>query len=161
MLMGLDTPIPGAPKFVDTWDGYAAEREELVSFWLKEGIRDVVVMTGDDHDNYAGIVTTTGHQSGTAGAVEFVVPSVTSDNTSELIGGTDAGGILAETDARAINPHLRYVDQRHHGYCVLEASADALRVDFKHVSSRTDPAAGVSTAARYRVPRGQIELQAV
>lgn len=161
MLMGLDTPAPGSPKFVDTWDGYAAEREELVSYWLKEGIENVVVVTGDDHDNYAGIVTTTGHADGVPGAVEFVVPSVTSDNTSELIGGSDAGGVLAEQNARSINKHLTYVDQRHHGYCVLEATAEALTVDFKHTASRTDPASEVSTAARFRVPRGQLAVEAL
>ena len=29
MMMGLDQPAPGSPKFDDTWDGYAAERREL------------------------------------------------------------------------------------------------------------------------------------
>jgi len=72
-MMGLDQPAPGTQKFVDSWDGYQAEREEIVSYWLANDVRDVVLMTGDDHDNYAGVVTTTGHSDGTPGAVEFVV----------------------------------------------------------------------------------------
>jgi alkaline phosphatase D len=153
MMMGLDQPLPGSPKFVDTWDGYAAEREELVTYWLREGVRDVVVLTGDDHDNYAGVVTTTGHSDGTPGAVEFVVPSVTSQNTSEILGGGPAG-TASEANARQLNQHLALVDQVRHGYCVLEASADSLRVDFRHAASIADPQSPVATTYSFAVPRG-------
>jgi alkaline phosphatase D len=161
MMSGLDTPAPGFSKYLDTWDGYQAERAELVGFWRDAGVRDVVVMTGDDHDNYAGTVTTTGHEDGQPGAVEFVVPSMTSDNTSELLGGSPGAAAAAETNARQLNPHLAFVEQRHHGYCVLEIGPDEARVDFRHVSSREDPAAEVATAYSFRVPRGQIALEAV
>jgi alkaline phosphatase D len=153
MMMGLDQPAPGTPKFVDTWDGYQAERKELVSFWLENDVRDVVVMTGDDHDNYAGVVTTTGHSDGTPGAVEFVVPSVTSENTSELLGGGPAGTI-SEENARANNSHLVLVDQVRHGYCVLEARPDKLHVDFKHAVSIKVPDSAVATTYSFDVPRG-------
>jgi alkaline phosphatase D len=159
MMAGLDTPVPGSSKFLDTWDGYGAERAELVGSWRRAGVDNVVVMTGDDHDNYAGTVTTTGHTDGEPGAVEFVVPSVTSDNTSELIGGSAAGAAAAEENARALNPHLAYVEQRHHGYCVLELTATEARADFRHVSARDDPNAVVATARSFRVPRGQIALE--
>jgi alkaline phosphatase D len=159
MMMGLDQPAPGTPKFVDTWDGYQAERAELVSSWLRDGVRDVVVMTGDDHDNYAGVVTTTGHGDGTPGAVEFVVPSMTSQNTSEILQSTEATATASETDARAVNAHLAYVDQRHHGYCVLEASAEEATVTFRHVATVRERAAPVSTARAFRVRRGQVGLE--
>ena len=160
MMMGLDQPLPGGAKFVDTWDGYDAERAELVGGWANRGRSDVVVMTGDDHDNYAGVVREHG-RSGRGGAVEFVVPSVTSDNTSELLGGSDAAGIAGEQNALAINPHLVYADQRHHGYCVLEVRPDAVEVVFKHAASRADPATTVSEAARFRVARGRVTVETV
>ena len=158
MMMGLDQPAPGTPKFVDTWDGYQAERAELVSSWLRDGVRDVVVMTGDDHDNYAGVVTTTGHDGGTPGAVEFVVPSMTSANTSELLQGTPAGAV-SEADTAAINRHLAYVDQHHHGYCVLEARPDEVTVRFRHVPTVAARADGVETARQFRVRRGRVALE--
>jgi alkaline phosphatase D len=161
MMMGLDQPLPGAPKFTDTWDGYEAEREELVSFWRSNGIEDVVVMTGDDHDNYAGVVTTTGGADGLPGAVEFVVPSVTSDNTAELLGGLEAEGAVGEVNARALNPHLVLVDQRHHGYCVLELDPQEARVLFRHVASRTDPLSQTTTRYRLRVARGTTRVEPI
>jgi alkaline phosphatase D len=153
MMMGLSQPAPGTEKFVDSWDGYQAERAEVVGYWLENDVRDVVVMTGDDHDNYAGVVTTTGHSDGTPGAVEFVVPSTTSANTSELLGG-GAAGTASEENARALNEHLTLVDQVRHGYCVLEADPAKVHVDFKHVASIKDPASKVATTYSFEVPRG-------
>jgi alkaline phosphatase D len=161
MMMGLDQPAPGTPKFVDTWDGYQAERAELVSSWLRDGVRDVVVMTGDDHDNYAGVVTTTGHADGTPGAVEFVVPSMTSQNTSEILQSNEATATASESDTRAVNAHLAYVDQRHHGYCLLEATADDVRVSFRHVDSVRDRSSAVRTARAFRVRRGSVALESL
>jgi alkaline phosphatase D len=160
MMAGLDQPAPGFSKYLDTWDGYGAERQEIVSFWRSQEIRDVLVMTGDDHDNYAGAVTTTGHSDGEPGAVEFVVPSVTSDNTSELIGGSEQGADLSEQNTRDLNPHLALVDQRRHGYCVLELNGSEARVEFRHVADREDPQSPVATSYRLRVPRGEVALEA-
>ena len=95
------------------------------------------------------------------GAVEFVVPSVTSDNTNELLQSAPGAALLAEGDTRAVNPHLALVDQVRHGYCVLEASADEVRVDFKHVADRTDPRSPVSSTYRLRVPRGRPVLERI
>jgi alkaline phosphatase D len=158
MLMALDQPVRGASKFVDTWDGYTAEREELVRFWRDEPVKDVVVVTGDDHDNYAGVVTTTGRDDGLPGAVEFVVPSVTSDNTTELLANAGLAGTVSEADTRAVNPHLKLVDQKRHGYCVLELGRDEAVMEFKHVSDRTARDGAVSTTYTLKVPRGRPEL---
>lgn len=161
MMMALDTPLPGFAKFGDTWDSYAAEREELVSFMRDRALGDVIVMSGDDHDNYAGTLTTTGHAGGKPGAVEFVVPSVTSDNTSELLGGSAVVAQLAEENARGLNPHLALVDQRRHGYCVLELRGEAATVDFRHVADRADPGSAIATTYRMRVPHGRAMVERV
>ncbi len=161
MLMGLDQPLPGAPKFVDTWSGYEAERAELVGSWIRDDVRDVVVVTGDDHDNYAGIVTNTGRAGGQPGAVEFVVPSMTSANTAELLGGVDAAGIVSEADTALANPHLEYIDQRRHGYCVMTVRRDELRMRFRHVSTIRAPRASVTNGPEFRVRRGRAAVERV
>ena len=161
MLSALDQPAPGFSKFLDTWDGYAAERADLVTHWRERVEGDVIVMTGDEHDNYAGYVTPSGRAGEAAGAVEFVVPSVTSDNTSELLGGSAAGAAASEENARGLNPHLSLVDQRRHGYCVLELEAAEARVSFRHVAAREDPGSPVSTTYRLRVPRGRPVVEPV
>lgn len=179
-MSGLDLVAPGV-GYVDIWDAYASERAELVAFWRRHGIENVIVMTGDDHNNYAGIVTSTGRTGGDPGAVEFVVPSVTSENFAELLNdptalvglglgvtpqqlsavlGT-AFATVSEANVRALNPHLTMVDHRRHGYCVLELRGSEARVSFRHVASIEDPASPASTTYEFRVPRGQAALERV
>jgi alkaline phosphatase D len=158
MMMGQDLPVPGSTAWPDAWDGYGAERSELVSFWLRRGIRDVLVITGDDHDNYAGTVTTTGHSDGQPGAIEFVVPSVSSDNNTEYLAGL---GRALDILARANNPHFEMVDWVRHGYCVLELDRREARIDYRHVESKLDPRSPTSTTYRFRVPRGQVRIEAI
>jgi alkaline phosphatase D len=40
----------------DAWDGYPTERNELMTYLRTEGIRNVVVLTGDIHAAFAGVV---------------------------------------------------------------------------------------------------------
>jgi alkaline phosphatase D len=41
---------------VDTWEGYATERAELLGFLRAEGVANVVSLTGDNHNHFAGVV---------------------------------------------------------------------------------------------------------
>jgi alkaline phosphatase D len=40
----------------DAWDGYVTERRELMTFLKTEGIKNVVVLSGDIHASFAGLV---------------------------------------------------------------------------------------------------------
>lgn len=53
MMMGMVTGAAGERAFMDTWDGYGAERTELLSL-AAERVSDLVVVTGDDHDTFSG-----------------------------------------------------------------------------------------------------------
>jgi len=68
---------------------------------------------------------------------------------------------VSEENARSLNSHLALVDQVRHGYCVLEARADKLHVDFKHVASIKDPASAVATTYSFDVPRGTPRVEQV
>jgi alkaline phosphatase D len=71
----------------DAWDGYNAERTELMTFLKANAIQNVVVLTGDIHAAFAGQVMDT-FDPGTPGApatatpvaVEFVGPGVASNS---------------------------------------------------------------------------------
>ena len=62
MICSLDAP-PHNPLNTDSWDGYGAERQELVDHIAAEAIDDVTFVTGDIHTFFAGDVTRTGRQS--------------------------------------------------------------------------------------------------
>ncbi|NLE80030.1 MAG: phospholipase [Rhodococcus sp.] len=168
MMMGMVVADNGSRAFMDTWDGYGAERAEILST-AAQNVENLVLVTGDDHDGYAGELWDTGFAPGTpSGAqanapgtqragVEFVVPSVTSSNTGDggATGSSDTGGARDEEANRlANNPHLKYADMVGHGYGVLEVDGAEARFQFRAVD-RLNRNSGVQTTKALRTPAGQ------
>jgi alkaline phosphatase D len=131
----------------DGWDGYQAERRELLEHVRKHGIRDVTVLTGDIHTFVAGDVTNDGRVTGTPVATEFVGGSITSGSV---------GGAVGEALAvnQATNPHWRYVNFARRGYGVLELTATDAKVAFRSPTSIEERDAPVETLASFAVQRG-------
>jgi alkaline phosphatase D len=160
MMMPLDS-LPYQQINNDQWDGYAAERAELMRFLVDRGIKDVTVLTGDIHTFFAGVVTTTGRIDGTAAATEFVGGSITSEGIAELLFGRDNEeqfGPLGE-QLRLTNPHISYVDMQYRGYGVMEVRPEELRVEFKAVRTVEQPTSDVFSLQRFRVPRGEPRVE--
>ncbi|MFC9686900.1 alkaline phosphatase D family protein [Kribbella sp. NPDC056951] len=163
MMMGMVTGAAGERAFMDTWDGYGAERTELLSL-AADRVSDLVVVTGDDHDTFSGELWNTGFAPGTPGnpagtkraGVEFVVPSVSSTNTGDTKG---VAGAKAEEQKRLqYNPHLKQVDMRQHGYGVLEVTRYEAKLSYRAVD-KLHPDAGVSTSYQVRTGRGSARLE--
>src|SRR6266511_5349566 len=74
----LGIPSNGFAVNTDQWDGYNADREELVNYLRAHNTRDVLFLTGDIHTSWANELTTRSTVDIPV-AAEFVVPSVTSD----------------------------------------------------------------------------------
>ena len=164
MIMALDVPARTTVN-PDQWDGYGAERRELLEFVQARGIKDVTFVTGDIHTFFAGNVTPSGREGvpavdGTPAATEFVAGAVTSKGLEETI---PAEGPVAqpttEAAVRANNPHILQADLARRGYAVLEARPDELRVDYRAVRSALTPTSPVDTIARFRVPRGTARVE--
>src|SRR5262249_22149314 len=82
----------------DSWDGYATERNELLSFLGTAGIHNVVALTGDIHAAFAGILMDNFDAAAPQPvACELVVPGITSNS---LFSGS-------ELVPRAVDPALR------------------------------------------------------
>jgi alkaline phosphatase D len=168
MMMALDVPA-GNPLNPDQWDGYAAERRELLEHVRDAGIRDVAFLTGDIHTFFAGRVTPDGRQlpGGVlppAVATEFVGGSITSKGVADSLtgeGGRDAAAIPADATVLANNPHMAYSNQSSKGYAVLEARPDELRVEYRGVRTTQQPTSAPFTLARFRVPRGTAQVDRV
>ena len=165
MAMSLDIP-GGNPLNMDQWDGYAAERGEILGTLGADGVANVSFLTGDIHTFFAGDVSPTGRQNilGRPGAVatEFVAGSMTSLGLPETINGTtgvplpeDLVVILADAAAlRLNNPHMAYSNTKRRGYAVVEATADELDVRFRAPETTRAPASPVSTLKRLVVNAG-------
>jgi alkaline phosphatase D len=162
MVMSLDLPAGNAVNH-DQWDGYAAERREILE--RVSAVKDIAFVTGDIHTFFAGRVTPSGRQGPgqpAPVATEFVGGSITSKGIADSAtgeGGREAGRIPADATLRANNPHFAYANQSSKGYAVLEARPDELLVTYKGVGTTQQPTSAPVTLARFRVPRGRAEVE--
>ncbi len=160
MMQGLEF-APGSPFSLGAWDGFAAERSELMEFVLRERIDDLVVVSGDIHTFFAGQVTTTGSADSQTGALEFVGGSISSEGIPDTIADErykDQLGAFTD-NVLLLNPHMAYADTKRRGYCVLECRPGELIAELRSPKTTLEPRSEVETIARFRVARGSRELE--
>jgi alkaline phosphatase D len=160
MVMAQDIP-EGQGYYLDTWDGYRAERRRLFEAVERAGAKDIVILSGDDHDHFAGYVTKTGRPGPPPQAVEAVVPALSSGTTGEPSLAEDPTTWALNAGRANNNPHLQVIDRTINGYAIVECRADELTIAIRSPSDRKDPQATVRTSYRYRVPRGVPGLEVV
>ena len=146
MMMSLNrqTGTGGPILNMDSWAGYEAPRRRLLA--RMRGLNNIVVLTGDEHQNFAGILA----DGETPVAVEFVATSISSGGDgSEKRRGSDR--ILAE------NPQLKLInDQR--GYVTCEVTPDEWRTNFMVLDRVTTPDGTLRKRATATVERGRPAL---
>jgi len=109
------------PDF-DQWDGYPAERDAFLDFVDDHGITDLVVLSGDVHVSLAvELHRAPFDATDRALAVEFVTPSLTSQNLDDKMGRARHAAESLALEARAVEclPHWEWVDLDSHGYVVV------------------------------------------
>jgi alkaline phosphatase D len=161
MVMALEVVPRGASFTYDSWDGYKAERREIMDFIGSRGIGNVAFLTGDIHTFFAGNVTPSGREGPgepAAVATEFVGGAITSQGIADQY-GNGAAAFPAEAVVQANNPHIKFGDQQYKGYGVLEARPDELLVQYKAPRSVQTPTATSFTLARFRVAKGAPAVQ--
>ncbi|HET9518649.1 MAG TPA: alkaline phosphatase D family protein [Actinoplanes sp.] len=126
----------------DGWDGYAASRDRITRGWLRAGVRNPVVLTGDVHAHWAcdlklDYADPTSRTVGT----ELICSSITSTGN-----GTDVRP--ARHPWQRWNPHLRFFNNQR-GYVRARLDQDSLTADFRVVPYVTRPGAAVHTRARF------------
>jgi len=154
MMMALDLPV-GKPVNPDQWDGYAAERQEILEHFHGAGVKNLAVLSGDIHTFFAGELTTNGDDSGTPVGVEFGGGSVTSLGIPESV-NVPSQTLLALMPAN--DPHIKFADFDHRGYGVVTATRNKLVGELKGVETTVEPTSSISTLAKFEVAAGRPEL---
>lgn len=148
MLMDLDRRAgPGTGYNLDTWAGYAIPRQRLLQRIRDRRIENLVILTGDEHQNYAGELHIDGRQpEGRPVASEFVTTSVSSSGN-----GTDQ-----RADGRRYledNPFLKF-NNAQRGYVVCDVTAERWQTEFKVLDKVSDRSGSLSTRAKFAVESG-------
>jgi alkaline phosphatase D len=134
---------------LDQWDGYPAARRRLL-----DQLRDVsnpVVITGDIHVSAVGYVP---EDPDDASSAPFVTELVGTSMSSDFPVPEAVEGLVGTL------PHVAYVEARRRGYVVCTVSPDELRVDYRYVSTVTEPEADIETGATWVVTHGDPRPQA-
>jgi alkaline phosphatase D len=164
MVMALEVAPRAASFTYDSWDGYKAERRELLDLIAARRIGGVSFLTGDIHTFFAGNVTPSGREGPgepAAVATEFVGGAITSRGIADQY-GEDGGSALsfpADAVVQANNPHIKFSNQQYKGYGVLEARANELLVQYRAPRTIATPRATSFTLARFRVARGAANVE--
>ena len=106
------------PLLLDTWDGYAGAREDLLTD-LQELAVNPVIISGDLHTSIAGNLHRQGQNSPVA--VEFMTGSVTSPGFAEYLPELHPGAVRDAT--LELNSNLRYMETDRRGWLCMTLTA--------------------------------------
>lgn len=150
MMMPLDRRTgkePAPIRNMDSWAGYNTPRERVLA--KLQGMGNAVVLTGDEHQNFAGEVRSRGG-AGEAVAVEFVSTSISSGGDgADVRNGSEQ--ILSE------NPFLKFSNDRR-GYLICDVTPEHWSTSYRVLERVSVPDAPISTAATFAVQHGKPAL---
>lgn len=152
MVMDLDRdPGPGYGVNIDTWAGYRTPRARLLKGLQDRRIANAVVLTGDEHQNYAGELHLDGRNPGkTPIGVEFVATSISSGGD-----GQDQRADMAAI--QAANAQLKF-NNAQRGYVVCDVTKESWLTSFKVLDKVSTRGGAISTRAKWAVAAGEPRL---
>jgi alkaline phosphatase D len=149
------------PDF-DQWDGYPAERDALFVHIIQHDMDNVVVLSGDVHVSLAlelhrNPFDSTDHTL----AVEFVTPSLTSQNLDDKMGWPRRGADSRAVEQQAVEflPHWEWVDLDSHGYVVVEVTRDRVTAEWWHLDTVLERSPHEERGAAVAVRHGTERLE--
>ncbi|HJV42187.1 alkaline phosphatase [Caulobacter sp.] len=149
MMMDLDRD-PGAGVVVnpDSWAGYRIPRGRLLGKIRDAKVGNVVVLTGDEHQNFAGDLYVDGAKhEGAPIASEFVITSISSGGD-----GNDQRDDFAKI--QAANPILKF-NNNQRGYAICDVTPKAFVTEFKVLDAVTRRDGKLSTRAKWALEAGK------
>ena len=149
-------PGPGQAAILDSWDGYQAERGEILASG-SEGLENLVVLTGDIHTFIAGDLTTTGRQGGDPIGVELVGGSATSLGLPEYLGSPSS---VLDGAARAVRPAHQVRRLRPSRIRGAHVDKDKIEAEYKSVDALTKGASPQSLA-KFEIEAGDPTLHQI
>ena len=170
--------------FLDIWDGYPAERLEIINFLRDSSIDNAVIVTGDFHSTFAYDIADTvvneaafyapvdNYDPATGDgsvAVEFMTPSISAANFDENLSPAASVGLELQINNplqapppfnNNPNPHMKNVDLDRHGYFLLDLRADSAQANWYYVDALDTPGAGETFDGAYYTQDGDNHLMA-
>ncbi|MBB5684861.1 alkaline phosphatase D family protein [Sphingobium boeckii] len=128
----------------DNWNGYPLARQRLIDSIHRRRLTNVVIGSGDAHQNYIGAVPLdVRNLEGPAIASDFLAASISS-------GGTGGVRHPDEQDALSNNPNMRLINNQR-GYHLHTIAADRWQTEVKAMDQVDRPGGSIATLATFHV----------
>lgn len=136
---------------MDSWSGYAAEREFLLRFISEQKIANPIILTGDVHTNWANELR--------IDDLKAELPLVASEFvTTSLSSGGDGSETYSTIDAfKAANPCIKYHNNRR-GYLLCTITPESYQADFMTIDFVTKPDGTTTKAKSLLVEKGRPDI---
>lgn len=154
----------GFRQNMDAWDGYPNDQKALSNSIIYNGVENVAFVTGDTHTAWAFEATMDPFDaydpktSEGAIGVEFGVTSVNSANANERYPDIEVIEHERKIIDAPLNPHLKYVNMRDHGYLKLSITPEMITAEYKTVRSLRQRNSKVRVDKRFKVEKGKARL---
>jgi alkaline phosphatase D len=148
-LMGLIDKRPGDRRVysMDSWPGYAYERQRLLEFLDKRRVPNPIVLTGDNHANWVNDLRIDDHKpEAPVIATEFAGTSISSS-------GDGADKLPNWNAIMADNPGVRLFNGQR-GYVRCTVTPDEWRSDFQVLQLVSQPNEPITTRASFVIEAG-------
>lgn len=149
--------FPKSPRNLDSWDGYQAEKKKIKEYILKNKINDVVFLTGDTHASWAIEVATDISAKYNPFAVEFGTTSISSANDDEYHSKDTV--LMMENAMLKANPHIKYINDREHGYLLLTLYPNKAKAEWFYVETLREPNSRERLGKKIEVAKGSYKLK--
>ena len=158
--MFLEKVFPKMPRNLDAWDGYPSDKKNLRDFIVQNKIKDIVFVTGDTHASWAIEAVAGGKyslaNSDGAIAVELGTTSISSGNGDE---GKSVDTVkMMEKALLKMNPHVKYLNDRDHGYLLLTMYPSKTKAEWFYVETLRQPESKEFLAKTVSVKKGSVRL---
>jgi len=154
MVMDLDRKEGPEPGYnLDTWAGYSIPRARLLRRLKDRRIGNTIVLTGDEHQNYAGELHLDGRNpEGAPIASEFVTTSISSSGDGQ---DQRADGRRIQAD----NSFLKF-NNAQRGYVVCDVTPERWQTEFKVLDKVSERGGTLTTRAKFAVASGDARVVA-
>ena len=138
-----DIRLGAAVLNYDQWDGYAPDRNRILSDIVDQGVENFVVLTGDIHLAGVGQLTTDSNPTTAMGA-EFVSTSISSSGNVS----TDTEGLLIAL------PNIIDAETSHRGYTLHTVTANDWTAEYRIVDNNLVEGSTTSVWKTFKVTAG-------
>ncbi|MCI0751991.1 MAG: alkaline phosphatase D family protein, partial [Flammeovirgaceae bacterium] len=153
----LSPVFPNMPRNLDAWDGYPQEKKKIIELISTNKINDLIFLAGDTHASWAIEAATNVKKNYIPFAIELGTTSISSPNDDEYK-SVDTVKMMEQMLLQK-NPHIKYLNDRDHGYLLLTLKPDKAKAEWYYVNTVRKPEAEELLGKTFEFKKGLVKLQ--